>query len=99
MRVRPPKKRADSPLVEFLENGSFLIILLKTSASLASGSNGPEQAKVKWAKIQNNNDVSSFDSSESFKVIKEKKIFQSPTSLRYVPGVALVVLTKGPLPS
>jgi hypothetical protein len=44
MRVRPPKKRADSPLVEFLENGSFLIILLKTSASYVSGSNGPEQA-------------------------------------------------------
>jgi len=32
-------------------------------------------------------------------ILKKKKIFQSPTSLRYVPGVALVVLTKGPLPS
>jgi hypothetical protein len=36
MRVRPPKKRADSPLVEFLENRSFLKILLKTSASIRS---------------------------------------------------------------
>ena len=33
------------------------------------------------------------------KIKKKNKIFQSPTSLRYVPGVALVVLTKGPLPS
>jgi len=35
---------------------------------------------------------------KDLKKIKNKN-FQSPTSLRYVPGVALVVLTKGPLPS
>ena len=99
MRDRSYEKRAWSPLVEFLENGSFLIILLKTSASIRQRKQWRERAKVKWANKQNDNDVSFFDSSESKIKFKKNKIFQSPTSLRYVPGVALVVLTKGPLPS
>ena len=47
------------------------------------------------------NDSSLRDATASWKIcfVKNKKIFQTPKSLRYVPGVALVHLTKGPLPS